>query len=667
MSQKEIFEFGTFRLDVAEHSLRSGERRVILKPKVFETLVLLVRNAGHLLSKQDLMSALWPDAVVDETNLNKNIWLIRRALDEGDGTSTYIETVPRVGYRFVAPVVTVAAALRAGPVSRDAEEPATTAPPPLLQPEISQGRRRPWRSIVIAAGVAGAVALAAALLIARNPRATGATRGAVPRRTISVLGFRNLSGRKELDWVSTALSEMIQAELSAGATYRLLPAESAEHLRRQLAVETPASLSQESLARLRSLTPVDEIVGGSYVTAGAAGREAQIRIDVLVQDARSGDTLSSITETGDSSRLFDLVSSLGSRLRLALREPGLSSAGAEQARASIPHDAKALQLYAEGLDRLRSSDALAARDLLARAVDVEPDFPLAHAALGRAYAALGYEEKARLELQQAFEHSQRLSREERLAVEGSYRAANKEWDKAIAIYQEIDRLSPEDLENGLLLARTEFNASRARDALRVVERLHRLPPPAGNDPRIDLQEHKILMLTDVKAALGAAERGLSESRARREPLLEAEALLSRANALQALGRTQGAREPVEQAVRIFAQAGDAGGVAARLTSWATFSWTRETCPGQRPPSGHRSRPPTASGTSSRRRPRSPASPAWPRFRATCGKPSGSSRRPTRSGARSRTGASSPGASTRSAFFVPAPGGSTTQSRFIARR
>ena len=61
LTQKEIFEFGPYRLDVGEHTLVRADPAVALKPKVFETLVLLVRNAGHLLSKQELMSALWPE------------------------------------------------------------------------------------------------------------------------------------------------------------------------------------------------------------------------------------------------------------------------------------------------------------------------------------------------------------------------------------------------------------------------------------------------------------------------------------------------------------------------------------------------------------------------------------------------------------------------------
>ena len=77
---------------------------VTLTPKVFDTLVLLVERAGHVVSKDELMAALWPRGFVDESNLTKHIWLIRKALGDGEHEARYIETVAKVGYRFVAPV-----------------------------------------------------------------------------------------------------------------------------------------------------------------------------------------------------------------------------------------------------------------------------------------------------------------------------------------------------------------------------------------------------------------------------------------------------------------------------------------------------------------------------------------------------------------------------------
>jgi eukaryotic-like serine/threonine-protein kinase len=77
---------------------------VSLAPKVTETLLLLVKNAGRLVEKDELMAQVWPDAFVEEGNLNRNIFVLRRVLGTGEGGREYIETVPKRGYRFVAPV-----------------------------------------------------------------------------------------------------------------------------------------------------------------------------------------------------------------------------------------------------------------------------------------------------------------------------------------------------------------------------------------------------------------------------------------------------------------------------------------------------------------------------------------------------------------------------------
>src|ERR1700746_1097627 len=97
----ELYEFGPFRLEPAEHKLMRGNEVVVLTPKAFDTLVLLVRNSGHLLEKDELIRAVWPDSFVEEGNLTNNISLLRKAL--GDDPP-YIETVPKRGYRFIGAV-----------------------------------------------------------------------------------------------------------------------------------------------------------------------------------------------------------------------------------------------------------------------------------------------------------------------------------------------------------------------------------------------------------------------------------------------------------------------------------------------------------------------------------------------------------------------------------
>jgi len=97
-----VYEFGPFRLELKEHRLMRGGRSVPLAGKAFETLRVLVERHGTLVAKRDLMNAVWPETTVEENNLDRNISLVRKALGEKATGPQYIETVPRVGYRFVA-------------------------------------------------------------------------------------------------------------------------------------------------------------------------------------------------------------------------------------------------------------------------------------------------------------------------------------------------------------------------------------------------------------------------------------------------------------------------------------------------------------------------------------------------------------------------------------
>src|SRR5262245_36109207 len=99
-----FYEFGPFRLDATERLLLRAGETVALTPKAFDLLLVLVERRGHLLEKSELLKLVWSDTIVEEANLSYNISFIRKALGEGGNEQRYIETVPRRGYRFVAPV-----------------------------------------------------------------------------------------------------------------------------------------------------------------------------------------------------------------------------------------------------------------------------------------------------------------------------------------------------------------------------------------------------------------------------------------------------------------------------------------------------------------------------------------------------------------------------------
>jgi DNA-binding winged helix-turn-helix (wHTH) protein len=99
-----VYEFGPFRLEPNEHRLTREGRSISVTGKAFDTLRVLLERPGKLVSKQELMNAIWPDARVEENNLDRNISALRKALGKQPGGKPYIETVPRAGYRFIAPV-----------------------------------------------------------------------------------------------------------------------------------------------------------------------------------------------------------------------------------------------------------------------------------------------------------------------------------------------------------------------------------------------------------------------------------------------------------------------------------------------------------------------------------------------------------------------------------
>jgi DNA-binding winged helix-turn-helix (wHTH) protein/Tfp pilus assembly protein PilF len=102
------YEFGRFRLVPSERLLLRDEEPVVLKPKAFDTLVILVEHSGHIVKKDELIKMVWPDAFVEESNLNHYISILRKALNEGSDGDGYIETIRRHGFRFTADVRRVA-------------------------------------------------------------------------------------------------------------------------------------------------------------------------------------------------------------------------------------------------------------------------------------------------------------------------------------------------------------------------------------------------------------------------------------------------------------------------------------------------------------------------------------------------------------------------------
>jgi tetratricopeptide (TPR) repeat protein/TolB-like protein/tRNA A-37 threonylcarbamoyl transferase component Bud32 len=383
-------------------------------------------------------------------------------------------------------------------------------------------------------------------------------RSAPARRSIAVLGFRNLADRPETAWLATALSETLTAELAAGGRLRTVPPETVARVRLELGLTE--NVGAAALSRLRGSLGSDLVVSGTYL-AEPGGR---LRVDLSVQE--QGETVAVVSGSGSDTRLAELLGRIGAELRaqLGIDSPAPAAAGL------LPGDPEAARAYAEGLARLRLFDALAARDLLQRAVELEPGFPLAHAALADAWTALGHDAHARESARRAVELAARLPRAEQLAVEARYREASHDWPQAIEVNRTLARFFPDDLEHGLRLAAAQTAGGQGKDALATLEALRRLPPPASSDPRLDLAEADAAhALADERRSLAAATEAGRKGQAIGARLLVARARFQQAWSLRVLGDLPRAATACDEARATFAAVGDRVGVARSLNLTAT--------------------------------------------------------------------------------------------------
>ena len=398
---------------------------------------------------------------------------------------------------------------------------------------------------------------------AQKSRAELATQRSRGRRSIAVLGFKNLSGRADAAWLSTALSEMLTTELSAGGKLRTIPGESVARTKINLSLPEAESLSGETLSRVYKNLGSDFVVVGSYLDLNEPGRN--VRLDLRVQDAARGETVALLAETGNENSLPDLVTRAGAELRHQLGISEISAAEAATVELSLPSNPKAARLYSESLAKLRIFDALGAREGLQQAVIADPNFALAHSALADAWTTLGYDDKAKEEARKALDLSANLPREQGLWIEGHYYRIAQNWAKASEIYRTLFNFFPDNLDYGLRLAEAQVEAGQLVDSLATIEALRKLPLPAGADPRIDLAEGEYAeSATDFKREVAAATRAQQKGESLGARLIVAKAIFLQGHGLRNLYDTSKANDACERARALFAAAGDYNGEARVL-------------------------------------------------------------------------------------------------------
>ncbi len=543
-----VFAFGDFELDPRERRLLRLGTPVSLTPKVFDTLVLLVRNAGSVVSKDELMKAIWPRGYVDESNLVKHVWTIRRALGDSSAGQPFIETVPKLGYRFVAPVATLPRTDRTVQSSDDAPPAAdaqtapaavleTTAvtktedttvaeiqssPPelPLAVPEpatpLPTGAPRPaaaaprrFRLAVVAALVLLVVggSLWAIALHSASP-ATG-TR-------IAFVGFTNSSQDASAAWLAPALREMLGTEFGSASTLEIVPEDLVSDASKDLEPASARGYTASALARLRSRLNTDYVVSGSYLAATTAD-DRTLRVQIALQDARSGTLLATASNRAEVTGLRGVVADLGAQLRGPLGMPAPAAAVTTLVANAQPPTVEVARHVGVAIDALEHSDAARARDELLEAVAQAPDYAPAYAYLAQAWSALGYQQKSLAAAEHAARTAQNLPPEIVQRIRAALFTARYDWKQAATTWADLVRRRPQIVEYRLQLIPALAAAASLPAAQAALTELRQLPAAAG-DPRVMLAAADLANKTNApQLGLKQAQQALVEAKRRDAP------------------------------------------------------------------------------------------------------------------------------------------------------
>jgi len=521
------FRFGLFEADAAQCTLMRNGVRVKIQEQPFRVLIVLLERAGAIVTREELRAKLWPEGTFVDFDGSLNVILkkLRAALEDNSDNPVFIETIPRRGYRFIAPVTMSKLSKREESVAGVSEVCSAEDPAAAENAEL-QPSTHPYL-IYVAASVA--IVLFVAIAWSGQHRTKGASAAAgsrlgnspIPvRESIAVLGFYNVSGNPNDAWLGTALSDMLSTELAAGEKLRLTAAEDIANLRLSSPWSQTDTLNRSSAARIGSALNADYLVLGSYTVLGSSN-SAQLRVDIRMQDAKTGEILTEIAEISGNQNLFPLVSRLGSSLRNRLGVPNLADTDQAGVLASMPVDDEAARLYALGVAKLRAFDILGAKDLLLQATEADPKFSLGHMMLSRAWGQLGYEQNRRDEIKKALALAQDLPRSEHMLVEADYEESLGNHEKAVSVYHALFELFPDSVDYGLTLAATQLAAGLGSQAAETIQQLRRLPPPASEDPRIDLADAEITK--NKPAALALIRRALQKISVQQNRLLYAQA------------------------------------------------------------------------------------------------------------------------------------------------
>ena len=339
------FQLGEWRVKPQTNMIEGSDGEAHLEPKAMQVLALLAQRAGDVVHKQEILEDVWDGTYVSDEVLPNAIWELRKALGDDAKKPRFIQTLPKKGYRLIAPVD-----LRVE--ARDS----------------AQAERTPsLRTVAFAAAVVAILSVGVAFFMVNELNGPGTDRRGTADDPYSVLvmGFDNHTDAEDIDWLSSGAPTMLRTGLAEIAGIRLV---STARLERVLA-DLGDDEGQQAIARRAG---ADTVVRGSIFKLGN-----EYRIDVQIEDVVNARIFAAHSARGDD--VFRLMDDLTAWVRDSLGAEGAQTGPPVRPLAEMTTTSlDAFRLYNAGVTARRHLRLADARRLLTQAVEIDPTFALAY-------------------------------------------------------------------------------------------------------------------------------------------------------------------------------------------------------------------------------------------------------------------------------------------------
>src|SRR5579863_2108055 len=388
----QIYEFHPFLLDTIQHVLLKDGRPVTLTPKTYDTLLLLVQNSGRMLSKEELMKALWPDSFVEETNLTQQVSMIRRALGDSPGDPHFIVTVPGRGYRFSAEVRTwgdekgrfglaVAAPQLAGEAANRksqkvmqvarADIPEMKDAKPIALPPRWKERKAARRTTLSIAAVALLSIAIVAIIRFLHPTQPRTSHAVAANRSLAILPLQNLRRDPDDDFLGFSLADAVITKLGYVSSLTTRPSAAVEKYRNQVL----------DIQKVAADLNVDTLLIGSFIRD-----DDDLRITYQLIDGKTERILGRGTIDLKYDKLLRVQDNVAQQIIKDL-ELNLSPSEVERIKPDAPVNPLAYEYYLRGVDLHGQHKFPLAIKMLEKSTEIDPNYASAWAYLGASYTS----------------------------------------------------------------------------------------------------------------------------------------------------------------------------------------------------------------------------------------------------------------------------------------